>query len=153
MIANATRRALQQGETDVVAGGCGHEARGGSTPRQVEIESLEEGREEQILDHLVRSAVLTVFRDRVPQDGMRAVVDAFDDGRIVAAGDDIGSADYVTLLNDLPALREPVRGLTGDDESPAAVAAAVEFVLDGLHLSKRLNKEASGARALYRSRG
>jgi magnesium chelatase subunit I len=32
------------------------------------------------------------------------------------------------------------------------VAAAVEFVLEGLHLSKRLNKDASGARATYRSK-
>ena len=42
--------------------------------------------------------------------------------------------------------------LTGGDESPAAVAAAVEFVLEGLHLSKRLNKDASGASATYRGR-
>jgi magnesium chelatase subunit I len=45
-----------------------------------------------------------------------------------------------------------VRGLTGGDESPAAVAAAVEFILEGLHLSKRLNKDASGDSATYRSR-
>jgi magnesium chelatase subunit I len=45
-----------------------------------------------------------------------------------------------------------VLGLTGGDESPAAVAAAVEFVLEGLHLSKRLNKDASTAGATYRSR-
>ncbi len=44
-------------------------------------------------------------------------------------------------------------GLTGGDESPAAVASAVEFILEGLHLSKRLNKDSSGARATYRSRG
>ena len=43
--------------------------------------------------------------------------------------------------------------LTGGDESPAAVASAAEFVLEGLHLSKRLNKEAVGARAQYRGRG
>jgi len=50
-------------------------------------------------------------------------------------------------------LRQPVSSLTGGDESPAAVASAVEFILEGLHLSKRLNKDAVGARATYRSRG
>jgi magnesium chelatase subunit I len=50
-------------------------------------------------------------------------------------------------------LREPVQVLTGGDESPAAVAAAVEFVLDGLHLSKRLNKDSAGGRSNYRARG
>jgi hypothetical protein len=28
----------------------------------------------------------------------------------------------------------------------------MEFLLEGLHLTKRLNKDASGARALYRGR-
>ena len=42
--------------------------------------------------------------------------------------------------------------LTGGDESPAAAASAIEFVLEGLHLSKRLNKDAVGSRATYRSR-
>ena len=52
----------------------------------------------------------------------------------------------------MPALRAPVAELTGGDESPAAVAAAVAFVLEGLHLSKRLNKDTSGTRATYRGR-
>ena len=50
------------------------------------------------------------------------------------------------------ACASPCRSLT-DDESPAAVASAVEFLLEGLHLSKRLNKDAAGARATYRGRG
>ena len=62
------------------------------------------------------------------------------------------SADEADLLAKVPSLREPVSSLT-DDESPAAVASAVEFLLEGLHLSKRLNKDSSGARATYRSRG
>jgi magnesium chelatase subunit I len=33
------------------------------------------------------------------------------------------------------------------------MAAALEFLLEGLHLTKRLNKEAAGARATYRGRG
>ncbi len=33
------------------------------------------------------------------------------------------------------------------------VASALEFLLEGLHLTKRLNKEAAGARATYRGRG
>ena len=38
-------------------------------------------------------------------------------------------------------------------ESPAGIASGIEFVLEGLHLTKRLNKDAVGARATYRSRG
>jgi magnesium chelatase subunit I len=64
----------------------------------------------------------------------------------------VPSADLARFVERIPALREPVGQLTGGDESPAAMASAVEFVLEGLHLSKRLNKDAAGARATYRSR-
>ena len=69
-------------------------------------------------------------------------IGAFDGGTIVHAGDDVVSADEAKLVSDIPALRQPVAALTGGDESPAAVASAVEFILEGLHLSKRLNKDA-----------
>ena len=76
---------------------------------------------------------------------------AFDEGTIVHAGDDVKSTDYVGILKQLPALRTRVMALAGS-ESPAAVASATEFVLEGLHLSKRLNKDAAGGRATYRGR-
>jgi magnesium chelatase subunit I len=50
-------------------------------------------------------------------------------------------------------MRAHVTELIGDDESPGMVAAAVEFLLEGLHLSKRLNKDSAGTRSTYRSRG
>ena len=124
-----------------------------STSGKVEIEALEEGRDEQIVEHLLRSAVLTVFKERVGTEAVREVIGAFDGGTIVHAGDDVVSADEAKLVSDIPALRQPVAALTGGDESPAAVASAVEFILEGLHLSKRLNKDAVGARATYRARG
>jgi magnesium chelatase subunit I len=79
-------------------------------------------------------------------------VDAFEDGSVVHAGDDVPSSSYVDLVSKMPDLRKQVVTLAGG-ESPAEVASAVEFVLEGLHLSKRLNKEAAGTRATYRSRG
>jgi magnesium chelatase subunit I len=71
---------------------------------------------------------------------------------VIHAGDDVPSKDYVDVLAQLPALRASVTDLAGG-ETPAAVASAVEFVLEGLHLSKRLNKESAGLRATYRGRG
>jgi len=56
------------------------------------------------------------------------------------------------LVRTIPALQRPVGALTGGDESPPAVAAAVAFVLEGLHLSKRLNKDTSARRSVYRAR-
>ena len=71
---------------------------------------------------------------------------------MIHAGEDVTSAEYVALLEQQPALREAVTELTGGDESAASVASAVELLLEGLHLSKRLNKDAVGARATYRAR-
>jgi magnesium chelatase subunit I len=150
--ANALRRGLRAGERFVVPRVDDLEALAASSGGKIEIESLDEGREGAIFDNLVKGAVLTVFKSRVAPDQTREVVTAFEEGAVAHTGEDVPSADLAALVEQVPALRAPVRGLTGGDESPAAVAAAVAFVLEGLHLSKRLNKDTSGARATYRGR-
>ena len=57
------------------------------------------------------------------------------------------SSDLAALVEAVPALRPPVAALSAGDESPAAMAAAVVVHLEGLHLSKRLNKDTSGTSA------
>ncbi|MGQ0615902.1 MAG: sigma 54-interacting transcriptional regulator [Acidimicrobiia bacterium] len=152
LVANATRRAVRQGEIDVVPRVSDLEALVASTAGKIEIEALEEGRDEQVIEHLLRAAVLTVFRARVGAETVRDVVAAFDGGVVVHTGDDVAAADEARLVAEVPALRAPVAALTGGDETPAAVASAVEMILEGLHLSKRLNKDSVGARATYRAR-
>ena len=152
LAANALRRGLRAGEREVVPRICDLAAIAASTSGKIEIESVEEGREGMILENLVRAAVLTVYKERVTPDQVRDVIGSFDDGTIAHTGEDVSSADLVALLESVPALAAAVQGLTGGNESPAAVAAAVEFVLEGLHLSKRLNKDAAGNRSTYRAR-
>ncbi|MGH9062408.1 MAG: magnesium chelatase [Acidimicrobiales bacterium] len=152
LVANAARRALRLGEADVVPRVSDLDALAASTAGKVEVESLEEGRDGQVIERLVHSAVLTVWKARFPRDQLREAAEAFDEGAAVHAGDDVPSAAYLDALGALPALRGPVMALAGS-ETPAAVASAAEFVLEGLHLSKRLNKEAAGGRATYRGRG
>jgi magnesium chelatase subunit I len=152
LVANAARRGLVLGETDVVPRISDLAALAASTSGKIEIEAIEDGREGQIVEHLMRAAVLTVFRRHVAIEDLVPVVDAFSDGRVAHSGEDVTSSDYAALLTAVDALAEPVGQLAGPDASPAAVAAAVEFVLEGLHLSKRLNKDAAGSRSTYRSR-
>ena len=151
LIANAARRTLRAGEKDVVPRISDLEALASSTAGKVEIESLEEGRDEQVIERLLKASVLTVFKELCPIEQFRDVVLAFNEGTVVHAGDDIASADYVETVTRMPVLRAPVMDLAGS-ETPAAIASATEFVLEGLHLSKRLNKEATGGRATYRGR-
>jgi magnesium chelatase subunit I len=152
LAANAVRRALRTGERTVVPRICDLEALASSTSGKIEIETLEEGREGQIIENMLKAAVLTVFKDSLSTERLRDVVVAFEEGIVAHTGEDVASAQEAELLSTIPTLREPVAHLTQGDESPAAVASAVEFVLEGLHLSKRLNKDAAGARATYRGR-
>ncbi len=152
--ANALRRGLRAGERVVVPRVCDLGALAASSSGKIEIESLEDGREGMILENLVKAAVLTVFKEVLPFESVRDVLPAFEEGAIVHTGDDVPSADLARLAAEVPALQGPVQRLVAGDESPAAIAAAVEFVLEGLHLSKRLNKDVtsgSGA-ATYRGR-
>jgi magnesium chelatase subunit I len=154
LAANALRRGLRAGEQSVVPRVCDLVALAASTSGKVEIESLEEGRDGIILENLVKAAVLTVFKDLVALDQVRDVVEAFEEGVVAHTGEEIASTELARLIDEMPALRAAVYSLSGGDESPAAIAAAVEFVLEGLHLSKRLNKDtvAGSSAATYRGR-
>jgi magnesium chelatase subunit I len=122
-----------------------------STAGKVEIEAFEEGRSDSVVERLVKSAVLTVFRERCPIDRLGTVVGDFEEGVVAQVGDSVPSAVYVDLLRRVPSLRQAISPLvTG--ESPAELASAVELVLEGLHLSRRLNKDALKVGAAYRGR-
>lgn len=150
--ANAVRRALHAGERNVAPRVSDLDALAASTGGKVEIESLEEGRESYILERLISDAVLQVFREETAGISLQEVVAAFEQGAIAHTGEDVPSADLINLLATIPSLREPVLAVVKGVESEAVVASAVEFILEGLHRTKRLNRDASGSRITYRSR-
>ena len=152
LAANAVRRALRLGEPDAVPRVSDLAALVSSTQGKIEIEALEEGREERILQGLLSAAVLAVFRRRCPTENLGPVVSAFDESRVVHAGDDLPASAYRDMVAHVPELEGPVMALAGG-ETPGEVASAAELILEGLHLTKRLNKEAAGTKATYRGRG
>jgi magnesium chelatase subunit I len=152
MVANATRRAVRNHDTEVVPRVSDLDALVPSTAGKLEFETVDDGREEQVLDRIVKAAVLDTFRATCKPEKLTTLVAAFDEGLIVHTGDDVPAADYASLLSDLPGLRDTLADLEVG-ETPAGVASAVEFVLEGLHLSKRLNKDSVGGKAAYRGRG
>jgi magnesium chelatase subunit I len=152
LVANASRRALRNGEREVVPRVSDLEALVSSTAGKIEFETLDDGREEQVLERIVKASVLEVFRARSRPERLTALVGAFDEGLTVNTGEDVPASEYAALMPKLSGLREALADL-GVGETPAGVASAVEFVLEGLHLSKRLNKDAVGGKAVYRGRG
>jgi magnesium chelatase subunit I len=150
LVANALRRALRLGEPEAVPRVSDLPALVASTAGKVEIESLEEGREGDIVDRLVKGAVLETWRAWCRPERFRDLVAAFEGGLAVDTGDDVPSSAYAGFA-DLPGIKETLGDLEVG-EAPAEIASAVEFVLEGLHLSKRLNKDAHAGRATYRAR-
>ena len=121
-----------------------------STQGKIEIETLDE-REGSVVEKLFKAAVLGVFKERCRIEDLREAITAFEAGFVFHAGDDLTSSEYTEELKASPALRAAVDKL-GGGKAPAEQASAVEFILEGLHLSKRLNKDASGSKATYRGR-
>ena len=144
LVANAARRALANGEREVVPRVSDLDALAASTSGKIEIETLDDGRDSQVLDRIIKSAVLEVFRARVKPERLGPIVSSFEDGSIVHTGEDVPGGR-------LPEARRPDRRASSRC-SPTSVSASrrpacasgIEFVLEGLHLTKRLNKDAVG---------
>ena len=118
-----------------------------STVGKVELESVgDDAPEERIVERLITKALFATFTRRASLDELDPVVEAFEDGFTVETGDLTPSREYVAWMREVPGLAGSVRRLGAFDvtdgaEEPAVVASAVEFLLEGLHLARRLNKD------------
>lgn len=155
LIAGAVRRTLLSNETEVIPRISDLSALIASTAGKIEVESLDDGREIEIIQYLIKQSILDTFKATADQTLCADILKAFTDGAVINAGDDIPSDTYLQWLKDIPAFTPVLEsiGLTQDDlQNPSAVASGIEFILEGLHLSKLLNKEAMGDSGVYRAR-
>lgn len=152
LAANALRRALRSGESEAVARIDDLDALAATSIGKIEIEALEDGREGVVFENLLRQAVLSAFRDLVDPSLTTPVVEAFEEGAVAHTGEGLPSAELAALASEVPGLADAVAPLVGPTASEPAVASAVEFVLEGLHLSRRLNKDEASSGVTYRSR-
>ncbi len=149
LLANALRRAIRIGETDVVPRISDLAFVMPSLQGKVELDTVEEGRDAQVLERLIQGAVVAVFNRRCDVTELDDIVQAFKSGQSVETSESMGSGDYQKLLKDIPGLDEGMKAVT-TSTNPAVQASAIEFVLEGLHLNKRLNKDAVSGQARYR---
>ncbi len=149
LLANAMRRAIKLGESEIVPRVSDLPYLLPTLTGKLEFETVEEGREEQIIDRFVQGAVLAVFNRYLALSELEPVVAKFKSGFSVEVSDTTPSADYATLARETEALQGAVAKL-GGAKSQALTAAAVEFILEGLHLNKRLNKDRVAGRFQYR---
>ena len=116
---------------------------------KIELETFEEGRESRLTDDLTRRAVLRTFGSYFEVDDLEAIVDSFDLGNRAETGSDLPAAGYPDLVKNIDGLDKAVKKLTRD-KRPEVIASAVEFILEGLHLSRKLNCDRSGEAAVYK---
>ena len=152
LAAAALRRALRLGETEAVPRVSDLPALVSSSAGKIELDTLDDSGEDDVVSRLYRQAVLGVFRARVDPADLARAVSELDDGSSVEVSEDLASSGYMEILSKHPGLRVPAGKLAGSEGAPA-LAAAVEMVLEGLHLSKRLNKHTGDGVATYQARG
>ncbi len=109
---------------------------------KVEFEADGEGREEEVLDHLLRRSVAETWRSRLGGLDLSGFVRLVEGGHGVSTGDRVPSGELLEQVGRVPGLAQ-VLGRLGFEEvpTPAQAASAVEFVLEGLHLTRRLAKD------------
>jgi magnesium chelatase subunit I len=150
---SALRRAARSGEAAAVARVCDLPAVLPTLLGKLEFEMGEEGREHEVVDHLLRRAVAETFRDRLGGLDLSAFTALFTEGATVETGELVGAADVLAQVGTVAGLAKVLDRLGhGDDATPGVVAAAVELVLDGLHLTRRLDKDVVDGRTVYGGR-
>ena len=149
LASNAVRRAARLGETLAVPRITDLAFLTSSTAGRVEIEALDEGKEEQVLARLERGAISSVFSRHFSASQFEGVVSRFEDGGMLEVGEGIPARAYTRAIGDVPEIATALKRLSLPDR-PEVRASVIEFILEGLHLNKRLNKDEVEGRAVYR---
>ncbi|MGH2653987.1 MAG: AAA family ATPase [Actinomycetota bacterium] len=142
LAAAAVRRAARSGEPEAVPRPCDLPSVLAGSVGRIELETVEEGREEEILGRALAGAVLRVFRRRLSGFDFAPLLVRFDGGFSAGTSDLTTAGEFLDQFGELPGLARLLGRLGIEEESPGSAAAAVEFALEGLHLSRRLNKDA-----------
>jgi magnesium chelatase subunit I len=150
LVSNALKRALRLGETSVVPRISDLPAVIASTAGKIELESVGEISEERVIERLVQKAVKNVFDRTFALAELESLLGAFQRGATMHVSASLPSQEYVKQALQIPGMKGAVAklGARGDQ---AAVAAAVEFVLEGLHMNRKLNKERGETRSTFRA--
>jgi magnesium chelatase subunit I len=152
VLSNAIRRAIRLKERQAVPRISDLSAVVASTAGKIELDTVGEVREEKVVEKLVKQAINKVFREYFEVTEFDQLVAGFEKGLNVQVSDMQSSMEYVNQLARVGGLKPAVAKVHGHG-SPQAVASAVEFILEGLHLNKRLNKDEVKGQTRYRRYG
>ena len=149
VVSNAARRALRLGERQAAPRVSDLSAVIASTSGKIELDAVGDVKEERVVQKLVNGAILSVFGNYFETREFEQLVAGFERGLSVQVGDDMSAMDYVNQLSKVGGLSKAIDKLNGRG-GPAMIASSVEFILEGLHLNRRLNKDGVDGKVRYR---
>ncbi len=150
LTSSALRRAIILGEDIAVPRVSDLPAVVASTAGKIELESMGEIDEQRVVERLVQQAVTMTFERHFRLSEMESIIRSFEKGMSLDVSDGMPARDYLRHMQSLAGMDAAV-GKLDTPNDPAHVASAVEFILEGLHLNRRLNKNQDGARYRYRA--
>ncbi len=121
-----------------------------STGGKIELETVGDRDEEKVIDRLTQRAVLNVFNRHFAIHEFDELLNNFENGLRIDVGDTVPSLEYVRQAAEVNGFTPAVKKLGGQG-NPAQIASIIEFVLEGLHLNRKLNKDRVGGQQRYRS--
>jgi magnesium chelatase subunit I len=149
IISNAEKRALRCKENEIIPRISDMHSILASTSGKIEMEYVgEDKKEDDLVEKLINRSIVKVFDQYFSLNSLQKVVEYFNSGWGVEVSDQMASADYLEGIKEIPGLKEAIKSLNVTD-SPTMMASATEFVLEGLHLHQKLNKEMEGGRVTY----
>ncbi|MEZ0490931.1 sigma 54-interacting transcriptional regulator [Kineococcus sp. TBRC 1896] len=107
---------------------------------KVEFEQGEEGREVEVLEHLLRTAIAETYRSLLGGAELSGFSELVTEGKTIETGDLVPAERLLEQVGTVPGLAQVLDRLGLADATPGRAASGVEFVLESLHLTRRLDK-------------
>ncbi len=150
VIAAAEKRGIKLGEREVAPRITDFTALIPSTTGKIELEYLGEDTSEAIIvEKLIKRAIKIVLDSYFSSlNVFTELLESFEQG-YVEVSDTMSSEEYLVGVKEIKGLKRCIDSLH-IDQSPAEIASAVEFILEGLHLSNKLNKEKVHGKIVYK---
>ena len=115
---------------------------------KIELETFE-GLESKVIEDLSKRAMLKVFGRYFDPNSLQAIIQDFDEGGSVETCSMLPSSTYVATVKEVKGLDDAIKRL-GVGNGPEGIASATEFILEGLHLNRKLNCIHSKTGLFYR---
>ncbi|MCB0893430.1 MAG: magnesium chelatase, partial [Propionibacteriaceae bacterium] len=146
--AAALHRAVVRGETEAVARLVDLESAVDVLGGKIEFEAGEEGREDAILAHLLRTATADTARAHFRGIDLGPLVEALDGQVTVITGEQVTAAEFIEGLPEAGEVYEEIAERF-DADTEGRRASAIELALEGLYLARRISKDSDGAETIY----